>query len=164
MRKIFLLLFCVILLCGCSKNTTIKPQTQNLEFTVTAKIKKQEYIFNAKSDSLSNLTLALKKPENLKGLTLNFNGETCVLEFLEIKKEFPFENIEKESPIKIFYEGFLKAKNTENLEYSDDQYFLDYRLEDDKFRFHFSQSGLPLSIIGQNNDIKIIISSLKISN
>lgn len=164
MRKIFLLLFCVILFCGCSKNTTVKPQTRNLEFTVTTKIKKQEYIFKAESDSLSNLTLTLKKPENLKGLTLKFADETCELEFLEIKKEFPFENLEKESPIKIFYEGFLKAKNTENLEYSNDQYYFDYRLGDNKFRFHFSQSGLPLSIIGQNNDIKIIISSLKISN
>lgn len=131
---------------------------------VTAKIKKQEYIFKARSDNNSSLCLTLQKPENLKGLTLNFTDENCELEFLEIKKEFPFENFEKESPIKIFYDGFLKAVNTENLGLSDDQYYFDYRLEDNKFRFHFSQSGLPLSIIGQNNDIKIIISSLKILN
>ena len=158
------MLFCVLLLCGCSEVITVKPQTQNLQFIITTKIKKQEYMFKARSDNNSSLSLTLQKPENIKGLTLNFTGENCELEFLEIKKEFPFENIEKESPIKIFYDGFLKAVNTESLGLSDDQYYFDYRLEDNKFRFHFSQSGLPLSIKGINNDTEIIFSSLKILN
>ena len=164
MKKLLLPFLILCLLCGCSKTTTVKPQTQNLEFNIECTIKKEKYIFLAQSDDNSNLTLTTKKPKSLENLKISFSDSTHKINFLGLEKELPLESLEKESPIKIFYEGFLKSKYTSELVFQDNEYFLEYRFNDNKYRFYFSQNGLPLSIKGISNDINILIKGVKILN
>lgn len=164
LKKLFLPFLIICLVCSCSKPTTVKPQTQNLEFNIESSIKKEKYTFLASCDDNSNLTLTIKKPKTLENLKINFSGTTHKIEFLGLEKELPLDSLEKESVLRIFYEGFLKSKYTSELVFQDNEYFLEYRFDDNKYRFYFSQNGLPLSIKGINNDINILIKGVKILN
>ena len=164
MKKLFLPFLILCLLCGCSKTTTVKPQTQNLEYNIECTIKKEKYIFKALCDNNSNLTLTVEKPKSLENLKIIFSDTTCKTEFLGLEKELPLDSLEKESVLRIFYEGFLKSKYTSELNFQDNKYFLEYRFDDNKYRFYFSQNGLPLSIKGISNDINILIKGVKILN
>lgn len=164
LKKLFLPFLIICLVCSCSKPTTVKPQTQNLEFNIESSIKKEKYTFLASCDDNSNLTLTIKKPKTLENLKIYFSGTTHKIEFLGLEKELPLDSLEKESVLRIFYEGFLKSKYTSELVFQDNEYFLEYRFDDNKYRFYFSQNGLPLSIKGINNDINILIKGVKILN
>ena len=164
MKKLFLPLLILCVVCSCSKTTTVKPQTQNLEFNIECTIKKEKYTLLAHCDNNSNLTLTVKKPKTLENLKITFSDTTCKTEFLGLEKELPLDSLEKESVLRIFYEGFLKSKYTSELSFQDDEYFLEYRFSDNKYRFNFSQNGLPLSIKGIGNDINILIKGVKILN
>ncbi len=164
MKKLLLPFLILCFICSCSENTTVKPQTQSLEFNIECTIKKEKYTFLAQCDNNSNLTLTIKKPKSLENLKISFSNATHKINFLGLEKELPLDSFEKESPIRIFYEGFLKSKYTAELVFQDNEYFLEYRFDDNKYRFYFSQKGLPLSIKGTNNDINILIKGVKILN
>ncbi len=164
MKKLFLPFLILCFICGCSKTTTVKPQTQNLKFNIECTTNKEKYAFSAHSDNNSNLTLTVKKPETLENLKIIFSNTTNKIEFLGLEKELPLDNLEKESVLRIFYEGFLKSKYTSELVFQENEYFLEYRFNENKYRFNFSQNGLPLSIKGVGNDINILIKGVKILN
>lgn len=95
---------------------------------------------------------------------MNFQDEICQIDYLGLKKELPLDSFEKESVLRIFYEGFSKSKYTSELVFQDNEYFLEYRFNENKYRFYFSQKGLPLSIKGVDNDIEIFFKGVTILN
>ncbi len=164
MKKILLTFILICFLCSCSKNVTVKPQTQNLTFDINCTLKKEPYSFLVQSDNNSNLTITIKKPDTLKNFKMNFQDEICQIDYLGLKKELPLDSFEKESVLRIFYEGFSKSKYTSELVFQDNEYFLEYRFNENKYRFYFSQKGLPLSIKGVDNDKEILIKGVTILN
>ncbi|MBQ6848054.1 MAG: hypothetical protein IJO62_03970 [Clostridia bacterium] len=152
MKKLMLLIFCTYfcVLCGCNDVSNVIPNTKNLAFTVESNFKNTDYIFYATTDGDGTLSLTVKEPENIENLKLMFLDGSIRLNYLEIEKEIPIENFEGISLFKILYEGFKAEKS---LEFDDDEYFSEFKVDNEKFRFYFAESGLPLCIKGENKKI-----------
>lgn len=156
MRRLLLCsLLLLFFLCACSSVSTVKPETENLAFTVVGVFDNIEYILSATTDDSSNLTLTVQNPENLANLKLCFTADTVKLNYLDLEKHISTESFGEYSFIRILYEGFLNASKTQSLEFQNDEYFLDYKIENQNFRIYFGSSGLPLKIEGENTEIII---------
>ena len=162
MKKLLLVLVSFLLLVGCQSVATVKPQTKNLEFTVTTTYKNTEYILYASTDEEANLNLKVKTPESLENLKLVFHEDSTYLEFLDLIKELPLNSIEEESVFRIICEGFKVAQNTTKIYTSDDKYFIIFRFDNKNYYLYFGQTGLPLKIEG--NNVEIIFKGVKILN
>ncbi len=87
-----------------------------------------------------------------------------MLNYLELKKELPVKSLERESAFLVVYEGFKAANNTERLNLKDNEYFIEYRIGNNKYRFLFGETGLPLKIEGINQITVIIFKGVTILN
>ena len=163
MRKIIIPLIFILILCSCSKNSNVKPVTGNLSFTLQSVLNNNEYIIDAKTDSDSNLSLSFKAPENLKNLKMHIKDYNITVNFMDLEKEIPLKSVEEDSPISIIFEAVNTALKTEKLDFKDNEYLCDFNVKNSDYSFIFSQSGLPLSI-KKNDENLILFKSVTVLN
>ena len=146
LRKIIISLGLILLLTSCRQADEVIPQTANLGFCVHTVWNKTEYILDGVTDENSNLSLSVTSPEELENLKFAFKDDSVTVNYLDLEKEIPLKSFEEDSPIKIVYEGFKSAENPENVFTENGEYFTEFSLGKEDYRFTFSQGGLPLSI------------------
>lgn len=146
MRKIVISLGLILLLTSCRQAEEVIPQTANLGFCVHTVWNKTEYVLDGTTDRNSNLSLSVTAPEQLKSLKFVFSDDSVTVNYLNLEKEIPLKSFEEDSPIRIVYEGFKSAENPENVFTEKGEYFTEFSLGKEDYRFTFTQGGLPLSI------------------
>lgn len=163
MRKIVISLGLILLLTSCRQAEEVVPQTANLGFCVHTVWNKTEYILDGVTDENSNLSLSVTEPEELKNLKFSLREDCVTVSYLDLEKEIPLNSFEEDSPIRIVYEGFKSAENYENVFTENGEYFTEFSLGKEDYRFTFSQGGLPLGI-KTSEDNFIMFKGLQILN
>ena len=146
MRKIVISLGLVLLLTSCRQAEEVIPQTANLRFCVHTVWNKTEYVLDGETDQNSNLYFTVTEPEQLKNLKFSFSDDGVTVTYLDLEKEIPLKSLEEDSPLRVVFEGFKSAKNPEKVYTENREYFTEFSLGKEDYRFTFSQGGLPLGI------------------
>ena len=146
MRKIVISLGLILLLTSCRQAEEVIPQTANLGFCVHTVWNKTEYVLDGTTDRNSNLSLSVTAPEQLKSLKFVFSDDSVTVNYLNLEKEIPLKSFEEDSPLRVVFEGFKSAKNPEKVYTENGEYFTEFTLGKEDYRFTFSQGGLPISI------------------
>lgn len=146
MRKIVISLGLVLLLTSCRQAEEVIPQTANLRFCVHTVWNKTEYVLDGETDQNSNLYFTVTEPEQLKNLKFSFSDDGVTVTYLDLEKEIPLKSFEEDSPLRVVYEGFKSARNPEKVYTENGEYFTEFSLGKEDYRFTFSQGGLPLGI------------------
>ncbi len=161
MRKIIICLSLLILLTSCKSAEEIKPKTQNLRFTLHTVWNKTEYILNGETDDISRLFLSVTSPKGLENFKISSDFQSVKINYLDLEKEIPLKAIEEDSPLRVIFEGIKSARtNTEMFE-KNEEFFTEFSLKSSNYRFVFTESGLPISIKGENNNL-IIFKGLQV--
>lgn len=146
LRKIVICLGLVLLLTSCRQAEEVIPQTANLGFCVHTVWNKTEYILDGETDQNSNLYFSVTEPEQLKNLKFSLRDDCVTVSYLDLEKEIPLKSFEEDSPLRVVFEGFKSAKNPEKVYTENGEYFTEFSLGKEDYRFTFSQGGLPLGI------------------
>jgi hypothetical protein len=146
LRKIVISLGLVLLLTSCRQAEEVIPQTANLRFCVHTVWNKTEYVLDGETDRNSNIYFTVTEPEQLKNLKFLFSDDGVTVTYLDLEKEIPLKSFEEDSPLRVVYEGFMGARNPEKVYTENGEYFTEFSLGKEDYRFTFSQGGLPLSI------------------
>ena len=163
MRKIVISLGLVLLLTSCRQAEEVIPQTANLRFCVHTVWNKTEYVLDGETDQNSNLYFTVTEPEQLKNLKFSFSDDGVTVTYLDLEKEIPLKSFEEDSPLRVVFEGFKSAKNPEKVYTENREYFTEFSLGKEDYRFTFSQGGLPLSIKTTTDNI-IMFKSMQVLN
>ena len=146
MRKIVICLGLILCLTSCRQAEEVVPQTANLGFCVHTVWNKTEYVLDGETDQNSNLSFSVTEPEELKNLKFFLKDDKVTVRYLDLEKEIPLKSFEEDSPFRVVYEGFKSAENPEKVYTENGEYFTEFSLGKEDYRFTFSQGGLPISI------------------
>ena len=163
LRKIVICLGLILCLTSCRQAEEVVPQTANLGFCVHTVWNKTEYVLDGETDQNSNLSFSVTEPEELKNLKFFLKDDKVTVRYLDLAKEIPLKSFEEDSPLRVVYEGFKSARNPEKVYTENGEYFTEFSLGKEDYRFTFSQGGLPISISTSKENL-IMFKGLRILN
>ena len=163
-RAVISVLMILMLLCGCSKNTkTSTPVTKGISFTADVTYYNENYTCDVDVNEEGIMSAKVTYPEELKGVSLRFDGETVTAEYLGLTytlktDTMPLGNVAL-SIYKVFTDvtekGLMAEQNEGNC-------IIENEVNGEKYEFTFSPSGLPLELKIPDKEFQVVFNNVTI--
>ena len=160
---LFLVLFFIF--CGCKGSRNIDIVSENLSFTATVYKDGNPSVFNVKIDR--NGSFSLEQASNDKGYILKyrFSDDKVTVCYGKLEHTSPVSSLGKGNIIAFLPEVYKEIR-TKNLKakQEDNNFIISSKTENYDFSLYVGQSGLPLKLTDQRNNITIEFSNPTIEN
>ena len=160
MKKILVLLLAILSLCGCTVSKTVSPILDNILFTVNIDYAQDKYVADA-SIVDDTLNLVIREPEIISCLSLGFDENGLSAEFKGIKCTSEVDSLPQSAIIQVLYNVINDAVNKQ-LVYDDTNCRITGKVNEYKYEFVFSPSGLPLKIEIEDFDLLFYFSNVSL--
>ena len=161
MKKLLVLPLVFLLLCGCTQISETVPVLNNISFEAQIEYGDQEYAGNVTiADNTLNLTVT--KPQEIDGLNLTVSENGIIAEFKGISYAPDISALPQGAVAQILFKvlgdvgGKTIACNDQNCEITG-------RVDDYKYTFIFSPSGLPISLRIDGLDLEILFNNVTLN-
>ncbi len=142
MKRLIVLPFIILLLCGCSNHKTTTVILNNISFTAKINYDKQEYTCDTTIDE-GGIKLIVSEPEQIEGLTLNINKNGITSEFKGISYTPDLNSLPEGAVAQVLFNVLNDVNNKQALKDNQNSKITG-KVDDYKYDFYFSPSGLPL--------------------
>ncbi|MBQ7637297.1 MAG: hypothetical protein IJS90_00160 [Clostridia bacterium] len=155
-KKILPLIFCLLVLCSCSKAAGFEPERYiDAAFTIDAD--GFEISGNVKVNSYEDITFTFTSPEGLTHMTLKVTKDSYLADIGGVRDELSPGMLPDNAPIKLFAES-LKTFLFENNEFEKtgkEEYCVSSEILGETVTAAFDAEGLLKTIRGENTSITI---------
>ena len=162
MRRFFGVLFCFVLLCGCSgKSKSVTPVLDNITFKAGVTFYNEVYECDtAIKDGTMNLTVRL--PDDLSGLKFKIDKDGITAEYLGLTYTPKTDNMPLCGVAQNLYKIIDELKDKTLVIRKDENCFFEGRIDDRAYTFCCAPTGLPLYIEIPDDSYRIEFSNVKI--
>lgn len=159
MKKILFLPLLFVLLCGCSKKTTVAPVLNNISFE--AEIEYNENQFVCDVDIKENVfDITVTKPENINGLNFVLSDSGVTANFNEISYSKDIDLLPDTAIHKLLFNVFCDVSNGKFAEYDSENCVISGKTDGYEYNLLISPSGLPINLEFDDIDLKIFFNNL----
>ncbi len=159
MKRVFSLIFVLLLLCGCKSQTKITPLKTGITFSATATYYNESYECDCDIQKNGDMTVQFTYPAEIEGLKFVFSKNGVSVNFKEIEyitDKIIFEN----SVASLLYE-VLSNNNTRVYE-QENVFYLEGANNDFEYKLELGETGLPIKITTKPDVAKIEFKNVKI--
>lgn len=160
MKKVIVFLLALSLLCGCTSLKETNPIVNDIAFTANIKYQKQKYVCDIQSYN-DGINLIIKEPQNIEGLVFDINKNGCKMEFEGLAQSYDIDLLPYNSFAQIIYDVFSEVA-TQTIDINNKNCEIEGNVNNKKYVFLFSPSGLPLSLEIKDLDFYVKFSSVTI--
>ena len=119
MKRIILVFFALLLLCGCSaKNYT---PVIKADFNLSAVYKTGDFSYSCNIIKKDGCVFVIPSSTRAKGLIISCNGKEVSFKRKDFIKKYPIEEIDKTNPAVILYQVFTSIENAK-VNLADDEF------------------------------------------
>lgn len=142
MKKIFVLLFSFLLLCGCASEKSTSPIVDNISFTAT--INYNDTVYECNAEILhSNISLSLLKPNDIKDLIIKIDDNSITTEFFGVNHTYSLDSLPHGALARLILVVIDDVSN-KTIEHTEGNGELCGFCDEYNYKFVFSPSGTPL--------------------
>lgn len=153
MKRFFVLPLILLLLCGCTKTKQVEPILNNISFTAQIEYGDDNFVCDTTlADNALNLIVV--EPSEIGGLTLSFTKDSAQAEFNGITFNPDLDSIPQGAIAKVLL-AVLNDVKAKTITCVDKNCEITSKVDDYKYKFIFSPSGLPILLEIDNLDLKI---------
>jgi hypothetical protein len=158
LKRLIVLFFAIILLCGCAEKKQTTPVMNDISFTAKIDYDKQKYVcdINLSDDALN---LIVKEPVEIKGLTLIINKKSSVAKFMGISYNVDINSLPQGAIAKTLLQIFNDVSN-KTVDLNNDNGEIKGQVDDINYSFIFAPTGLPISLSINNPNIIVEFSNV----
>lgn len=133
---------------GCSgKSADITPVTENITFTAELTYYNECYEGNASVLQDGSMHIELLSPDELKGLSFNFDGEQAAAEFSGLKYNYKPAEMPEGAVCTYLYDIFSDIRKRNKAVISDKNgYYIYGDIGKSKYKMLLGATGLPISV------------------
>ncbi|MBQ8268043.1 MAG: hypothetical protein IJZ21_06655 [Clostridia bacterium] len=154
-KKLFVLSFALLLLCGCADNKTVTPVLDNISFTAQIDYGDSEFVGNA---TLSNdtLNLTITEPQEIKDLILKLDKNGVAAEFKGVTYTPDINSLPQGAIAQVLYNILNDiAASQDTAICGEENCVIENKINGYDYEFTFSPSGLPISLEIDDLDLEI---------
>ncbi len=152
MKRIFSAVLILLLLCGCSNKTEIKPVKTGILFSAIATYYNETYECNCDIQKNGDMTVEFTYPADIEGLKFKFSDNGVSVNFKEI--EYVSEKIIFENSVASLIYEVMSGKSSEVYE-SEDVFYIEGVNNDFEYKLEIGATGLPIKITTRPDIAKI---------
>lgn len=156
----FLLLF---FLCGCAATKPVNVNLSSISFSADIIYYNECYSCDCNIQSNGNLSVEMTAPENLKGLSVSYSGDTCKVNFNGMVIENANGFLPENSAITVL-KDVLEFCNGKECESKNENLILRGNYKGSEYTFSASPSGLPISLEIPEKGIKVTFKNVTVKN
>lgn len=163
-KAIISVLIIVSFLCGCGKSTkTATPVTKGISFTADVTYYNENYTCDVDVNEEGIMTAEVTYPEELKGVSLTFDGENVTAEYLGLTYTLKTDTMPLGNVALSIYKVFCDVTNNGlSAEYTEENCLIENTVDGEKYEFTFSPSGLPLELKIPSKEFKVVFNNVTI--
>ena len=162
--KLFVLCVSFVILCGCSGKGELSPILRGISFEADISYYNEKYVCDTIIDKDGNLTMNFKYPQDISDLKIFFNDGKAKIEYMGLTYT-PDDRMPAGSVAQTLYDIISDVEKTDSTPIKDSENcMLDGRYNNTYFKFYFSPSGLPLSVLIPDDSFEIQFNNLTIIN
>lgn len=142
----FLLVFLFVIICGCKSNSEpVSITMKSIAFVADITYYNDNYSCECEIDKDGNASILITAPENLKGISASFNGDTCSIKYNGLEINNADMLLPQNSAINIFKDVLKisvdggEVKKNKNL-------VINGECNGNKYILTASPNGLPISL------------------
>ena len=167
MRKFICLIFSLvfIVLCGCdNKNNQVTAITSGLSFTALVEYKNEEYEFKVTIPKDSVMTAEIISPKRIKGSIFEFSNSNLLFRCDDLEYKTSLQNLPENFPVGFVYSVFCDiAEKSQQVQIQNDQHFISGKTQNFNYKLLLGNTGLPIKITDNKNNITAIIKQATIN-
>lgn len=154
MKKLFVLLFVALLLCGCSKKSQVTPIVDNISFVAKITYGDDEYLCDL---TIKNnvLNLVVKEPEEIKDLSLMLDKNGAQANFRGISFTPDVNSYPQGAVVQILFDILDDVSKNKSAHLDDENCIITGNVNDYDYTFTFAPTGLPIRLTA--DDIGLVI-------
>lgn len=153
-KRLLVLPLVLLLFCGCSQKRSTRPILNNISFVAQIDYCDNNFICDA-TVTESNLKLVVNEPDKIKGLTFVANKNGISAEFMGISYNPNINNLSQGVLVKLLFNIFTDISNNEFASCEGDNCKISGRVDNYKYVFYFSPTGLPICLEVATLNLKI---------
>ncbi len=163
MKRFLGVIFCFVLLCGCSgKSKSVSPMLDGISFCAKINFYNEVYECDVKTEKDGTLNLAVKVPEDLSGLKFTVSGEGVTAEYLGLTYTPKNEKMPLCGVVQTLYGILENTRGATLVIRKNENCIFEGRLYNRAYILCCAPSGLPLYIEIPDNSYRIEFSNVKI--
>ncbi len=164
MKRILVLLFSFLFLCGCANKTAnVKPVLNGITFDAKLEFYNEVFTCFGEMTKENLLTLTVKEPETIKGMKLNVKGNELSAEFMGLTYTPKTEQLPAANVAVVLYNALFDAVNRNpDVEQKNNSFFVESAENEKYYKILLSGGGFPLSAEMPFADLKVQFSNVSI--
>lgn len=162
--SVFSLIIIFTAFTGCSgKKNDITPVTENITFTAELTYYNECYEGNASLSQDGSMHIELLSPEELKGLSFDFDGEQVTAEFSGLKYNYTSAQMPEGAVCTYLYDIFSDIRKGNKTVISDKSgYYIYGNIGKSKYKLLLGATGLPISVDSEASGFSAVFKNVTV--